>query len=203
MTSSLSRAALAALAGLVSLIIAAPASAAVTLNFVETGTGVVGSFSGSLNLAGLTGFAGSGTFPSSISPGSAGFVFNSGLNGDRYPTSIVPAGFGSGGFAIPTAVSGGTFALFPSGGGTTQIFVPLGYVSGSPLSGSATFTGATLSSLGIGLGPFTTTLPSLDTITIIATPVPEPGTVGLMAAGLGVLGLVARRRRAKAVETQA
>jgi hypothetical protein len=199
MTTRLTRVALAALA---SLSIAAPASAAVTLNFIETGSGVVGSFSGSLDLTGMAGFPGGGNNPSFIEPSSGSFVIRP-LDGDRYESSGVPALFGTGGLALPTSVSGDTFALFPSGGGFKQTFVPLGYVSGAPLSGSVGFAGATLASLGIGLRPFTTTLPSNDTITIIATPVPEPSTVGLMLAGLGVLGLVARRRRAVAGASQA
>lgn len=35
----------------------------------------------------------------------------------------------------------------------------------------------------------------LDNLTMTAVPVPEPGTYGLMAAGLGLLGWLARRRR--------
>jgi hypothetical protein len=31
---------------------------------------------------------------------------------------------------------------------------------------------------------------------VTVTPVPEPGTLGLMAAGLGVVGMVSRRRKA-------
>jgi hypothetical protein len=34
-----------------------------------------------------------------------------------------------------------------------------------------------------------------DALSITVTPVPEPGTWGLMAAGLGVVGWLARRRR--------
>jgi hypothetical protein len=36
----------------------------------------------------------------------------------------------------------------------------------------------------------------LDNLTMTAVPVPEPGTYGLMAAGLGLVGWLARRRRA-------
>ena len=35
----------------------------------------------------------------------------------------------------------------------------------------------------------------LDNLTMTAVPVPEPGTYGLMAAGLGLVGWLARRRR--------
>lgn len=35
----------------------------------------------------------------------------------------------------------------------------------------------------------------LDNLTLTAVPVPEPGTYGLMAAGLGLVGWLARRRR--------
>jgi hypothetical protein len=200
MTTRLTRFALAALA---SLSIATPASAAVTLNFIETGSGVVGSFSGSLDLTGMALTPSLASPASFMNPFSGNVGFYSASAFDRYAAASAFQEFGFGGFSAPTAVSGDTFGL--DSGAFVRVDVPVGYVSGSLLSGSATFVGSTLADLGIALesGPFVYTLPSADTITITANPVPEPSTVGLMLAGLGVLGLVARRRRAVAGASQA
>jgi hypothetical protein len=199
MTTRLTRVALAALA---SLSIAAPASAAVTLNFIETGSGVVGSFSGSLDLTGMSLTPSLASPASFMNPFSGVVGFYTASAFDRYAAAPAFQEFGFGGASAPTAVSGDTFGLRS---GSFRVDVPVGYVSGSLLSGSATFAGSTLADLGIALesGPFVYTLPSADTITITANPVPEPSTVGLMLAGLGVLGLVARRRRAVAGASQA
>jgi hypothetical protein len=183
------------LAGLVSLAFATPASAAVTMNFVETVTGVTATFNGSLDLTGLTSFGIGGGEPN-IQPDIGRFVFNIELihNSSLYSTSAVPASFGSGGLTVTTTNSGHVFGITPLTPTEAFVFVPVGYVSGSPLSGTATFSGATLASLGIGSGPFVTTFGNGDTITIMATTIPEPSAFALVFTGLGMLGLVARRR---------
>ena len=80
--------------------------------------------------------------------------------------------------------------------------VPLGYTSGSSISGSAVFTNQTFSSLGLTPGSYTYTLPN-DTVTVnIVAPapaVPEPSSVASMGVGsLGLLGLLVAARRKKA-----
>jgi PEP-CTERM motif len=197
-------------AGLVSLAFAAPASAEVKVNFVETATGVNASFAGSLDLTGLFGPLFGGSL-SGIDPSSGGIRFTTAVQTDRWVLGVEPLPFGSGGAATPTSLSGDAFAFFvnvspPGGGGSfpgPTILLPFGYVSGSTLSGSASFAGATLSSLGIGLGPVVNTLGNGDKITIFATPVPEPGAYALMLAGLGVLGFTARRRQKQMKGVQA
>ena len=78
----------------------------------------------------------------------------------------------------------------------SEIRLPLGYVSGAPLaSASATFSGATLASLGLTQGTYAYNWGSggsADSLTVNI--VPEPTTGALLALGIFVL---AARRHSK------
>ncbi len=194
MPSSMSRS---LLAGLVSLAFVAPASAAVTLNFVETGAGVVGSFSGNLSLSGLT-LVGGGGQGAEIFPSKGEFA-TAGPAVVTYRGSFMPVAYGTGGLAGPSSTSGDALRMnvIPDFG--SLISVPANYVAGSPLAGTMTFfAGSTLANFGMTPGSYITALPGGDSITVNVIPVPEPSTYALMLAGLGVVGYMARRRRGQA-----
>ena len=119
----------------------------------EVGPDVVLSGTGTANLSSLTltgPYGGSGTF---IRP-SSGF-FNVGPNGseDWYSgiTLSTPTSFGSGPLTIADSSLGDIFGL----SGFGDVKVPAGY-SGGLLNGTATFTGTTLSTLGVTVpgGPY-------------------------------------------------
>jgi hypothetical protein len=83
---------------------------------------------------------------------------------------------------------------------TADIFDPVG-IGSYDFTGN--FTGSATSFLTIG-GPIVAPKGTsyFGTVTVSAVPVsavPEPGTYALMLAGLGVMGVVARRRKSASV----
>ncbi len=117
------------LAGLVSLAFVAPASAAVILDFVDTGAGVVDSFSGSLSLSGMT-LVGGGGSGGDIHP-TQGFFSSIGTF-DTYLGSFTPTPYGTGGFGGPSSSSGDRLSLRVIPGFGSLLGVSAGYVAGSP-----------------------------------------------------------------------
>jgi hypothetical protein len=85
------------------------------------------------------------------------------------------------------------------------LIVPAGYISGNPLSDSATYDGATLASLGLTPGTYTWTWldsSGLNTagsfeIDVLAPTTPLPAALPLFATGIGGLGLLGWRRKRK------
>ena len=159
----------------------------------ESGPDVTCSGSGSANLAALTmitGFAGGGLAPNSPSvlvgpPGAFTEV-------DAYYSIVSAPTFGSGAL---TSATTGTGAIF--GVSSTVLVVPVGYVSGTPLSTStSTFAGATLSSLGMTPGTYVWTWGeggTADSATL--TVVPEPAAWCLLLIGIGGGNFLRRRRK--------
>lgn len=177
-----------------------PAFAVLTFTLSENAGDVVLTASGSLDTTGLV--VGSPFSCSSlggvISAGRGSFCVGAGLGVDYVGSAGAmtgPTSIGSGGDFFATSTSGDTVFLIRSSGG--RVALPLSYVSGSPVSGTATFAGATLASLGVTPGTYTWTLPtgggSAESIVLLAgapaTSVPTLGEYALLAlAGLLVLG---------------
>jgi hypothetical protein len=154
----------------------APSGFSVTI--VESGGNVVMSASGSLNINGLTlvnpsagPFGGGG-----IGIASAEFLMvrTSGLNGAQYSGfTTTPSNFGTGGGASSTSSSGNTFGVLETVPGTKSLIVPIGYTTGTAISSTQTFSGATFSSLGLTPGTYTYTWGSganADSIVMTITP---------------------------------
>ena len=172
------------------------AHAAFVFTLTQVGGNVVVNGGGTLNTTALNP-DGTGNYFAFVSPSAAGLY-----GGPTNPTALAfysgltgPASFGSGGMKSASAGSGDLVGFFRS---STDLVVPAGYVSGTALSDTDTYTGQTFASLGITPGTYTYTWgtgTTADSLTINAS-VPEPGTWALLAVGTGALALAALRRRA-------
>ncbi len=100
---------------------------------------------------------------------------------------------GSGAETIADSGSGDQFGVGDSTG-TFFIFVPVGYVSGTSLSSTATFNNTTLAKLGITPGTYTYSWDGV--LAVDVSGVPEPSTWAMMALGFAGLGFLAYRKRA-------
>jgi VPDSG-CTERM motif len=174
---------------------------AYTVTLEQIGSNVVATGSGAFDLTGLTfltsgqvsGFPGVAPSDGIIHTGPTGLV-----NFDAYIGFTGPSSFGSGGLAVLTNIGSGD----PVGiDALVQLYLPLGYVSGSALSSSATFNNATLASLGVTPGTYVWTwgtgVDQRFTLQIgsVGVPgVPDGGsTVSLL--GFALFGLAALRRK--------
>ena len=173
------------------------AKAAAIIDFVQSGSNVVATGSGSLNTSALTNFGlvtnGTGSVNATYPEAMLGAPV---VNGDSIQTYISIAGpstFGTGGYFMASSGSGSVFGLYAGG----QLAVPGGYVSGNTLSSSDTWTGTTLAGLGLTPGSYVyswgTPGTTYDTLTInVGSATPEPGSLSLMI--LGGAGLLVRRK---------
>jgi hypothetical protein len=154
-----------------------PSGLVVTIS--EVGSDVIMSGSGSLNLTGLSDGsvqAGGGINGTSGQwvIGSSTLFFAKKFFGNNL--NVYPSSFGSG-YTAPTSYSGDTFGI-QNGSLGKDIIVPIGYTSGSPLSGTATFANKTISSMGLTPGTYLYDWGS-DSITLeietpSSTPTPTP-----------------------------
>ena len=168
--------------------------AAIVIDISQVGSDVYMVYTGSINLTDLT-------LNGSQSDANTGFVptipfielgaFNVSL--DRYSGTVTgDGGFGTGGSFYSTPTATGDHLTFQGDGNDFR--VPAGYVSGSPLSGDATYVGQTLSSFGLIEGVYTYQWGSganQDSVTINI--VPEPASAALL--GIGLIGFATRRKR--------
>lgn len=180
------------------------AEAAYTLTVSQSGSNVVASGSGSINTTALTD-AGPASWFAEVYPS---FSFGSMIAVG--PTSSVgvnnfisisgPASFGSGPQVLASSGSGTLVAVMANSG----FELASSYVSGSGMSGTATWNSQTLASLGLTPGTYTWTWGSgetADSFTLIivspvpATPVPSSLYLGIAGiVGLGLLQLFRMRR---------
>jgi hypothetical protein len=182
---------------------ATSAQASVIVNAVETGGDVVISGGGTLNLAewviNINAQMSGGRVDAGADPSGGRVILGLGspqVFTDEYSNAspvIGPLVIGTSNIAFfADAGSGDIFGI--DFGIPRSLNVPIGYVSGAPLSGSSTYTSKTFASLGIDVGSYVWSWGSggtRDSFTLNF--VPEPSTAVLMS--LGLVGLASRRRR--------
>ncbi len=171
------------------------ANAAVTVNFSQVGSNVVATASGSLNLTGLTALSGY-SLDKGVNPAIAYVGVGSAASVTAYSGLTGPNTFGSGNYTLASSVSGTGFALNATSFGSPYAFVPIGYVSGSAISGTDTFLNQTFASLGLTAGQYVfSSRNDSVTINIGAGADPEPATWAMMLLGFGGIGAEVRRQR--------
>ncbi|MDO6416477.1 PEPxxWA-CTERM sorting domain-containing protein [Sphingomonas sp. BIUV-7] len=184
-------------AALAAVVLPASAQAALVINVAQVGTSVIFTGSGSFNTAGLTQYSPSQPFQSS--PGvNPSYSLNVGVSA---PISIFTGltGKALGTFANFTSASAATGDAFGLNYGLNGINVPVNYISGTQLAGTATFLNQTIAGLHLTAGSYVFSSSSAnDTLTINVGPlaaVPEPATWAMMVGGFGLLGAAMRRRK--------
>lgn len=182
---------------------ASAAEAAVTLNIVQSGSDVVATVNGSIDTAGLSPFQ-TGVLNANLTSPSQGFIGLGVGTVDLYALGFTgPASWGPGVITDASSTAGSAFVISASVGGVPpRVYVPTGYVSGSPISATESFLGQTFASLGMTPGTYVYTSRAGDTVTVnIGSAVPEPVTWAMMLVGFGAIGLVTRRPRKRELRT--
>lgn len=162
----------------------------------QVGSNVVATGSGAIDLTGLSFITGSslaaGMYPTlpDIFTGPAADTMT-----DLYTGTLSgPTSFGSGGYTAASSGSGDFVGIdIPA----DALFVPVSYVTNDPLSDTSTYDNATFASLGVTPGTYVWTWGSGadQSFTLDIGTTPLPATLPLFATGLGLVGLVAWRRK--------
>ena len=133
-------------------LVASRSEAAVVIDITQSGSDVVTTGSGNLDINGLTFVSTSFTSGAMIPAQAVIVVGPAGVatNLDLYSAISGPSSFGSGAFT--EAASSGSRDIF--GISIGRLVVPANYVSGTSLSGTDTYTNTTISSLGLTPGTY-------------------------------------------------
>jgi hypothetical protein len=180
------------------LLLASPATsrADVIVNMEQIGPNVIATGGGSIDTTNLTflGITNNQAYVFAGNPsGSVAVVGGTTIvPEDVYRGITGPSSFGSGSQFFATSGSGDGFGVVAN----TVLDLPSGYISGSPLSATSTWSGRSFSSLGLTPGSYTWTWGAgahadSFTLNIGAAPVPEPTTLTMALFG-GLAGIGAR-----------
>lgn len=197
-----------------SLLIAGPASAAVTIDMREVSGDVIVTALGSIDTTGMRVFAGPEYLGEPYGLEAEPFAIDFGRPGPYTIFSFARSGLsgiGGGKGVIEADYRAGSGFYFNAGEGANPSLLGLyvDYESGTALAASMMFLGRTFADMGLTRGSYSWALPA-DTITVNVGPpiippppapppieaaVPEPGSWAAILAGFGVLGGALRRGR--------
>lgn len=165
------------------------ANAGIDVFIFEAGGNVETTFSGTFDLDATGGLHGNFNGYNGFLPDIGAYA--TGGNVDTYFIDALEwTRYGPGGFGNWDVFTGDAFVLFTD----PVLGLPGGYVSGDFISGTTTKFGATLASLGMDIGNYTTLITGASGVSDYVTihvAIPAPGALAL----LGVAGLLGRRRR--------
>lgn len=167
-------------------------SAGVILTIQQSGDNVLASADGTIDTAALTHVI-FGSMTAEVYPSSGFALVGTSAIQDEMSGILGPSAIGPGPPATATTAAGDSIGVF---GAAQSILVPLDYISGNPLSGTATWAGQTIASLGLTPGTYTWTWgtgPTADsfTVNVGGQAVPEPTSICL--ALIGSVGIFAAR----------
>ena len=180
-----------------------PIHAEVIVDIYQSGPNVLSSYSGTINLTDLAFLGEAGPTPAFITPDIATEVFEGTPGGAPvYGGITAPADFGTGNETLATTTAGDTFGF--AGDGVEELLLPIGYISGSSISGTDTWDGTSLAGLDLKAGTYTYTWGTginADSVVVNIgiAPVPEPSSLGLMSLVVLALVVLLRGRRASSV----
>ncbi|WPJ94618.1 PEP-CTERM sorting domain-containing protein [Coraliomargarita algicola] len=167
------------------------ADAIVNIQIQEIGSDVVITGSGTINTTELSAAASNDIKGLNLAFG----FFTIGASDNSYLVTVTGPGggvLGTDGYTPATSVSGDAMGF---GSGGSSIVVPVGYVSGDPLSGSGIWAGESLESLELNVGSYSWTWGSgANADSMHVTIVPEPSSAALLV-GCAALGFASRRRK--------
>jgi len=180
------------------------AQAGYVVDLTQQGSNVVATGRGPIDLAGLSFYA-SCTCMAGLGPGFGTGPINAIGTGalvevdDAYSGFTGPTSFGFGSFVYPNSGSGDLVILDETVG---VLDVPAAYVSGSALTSTSTYDGATLTSLGVTPGTYKWTWgtgPNQNFTLVIGTTgaVPEVSTWAMMLLGFAGLSFLGYRKARK------
>lgn len=177
---------------------APPVQAAYTATLEQERSDVVATGSGTIDLVGLT-FVSSGSGDEAGISGGLGIIVLGPVNfqpSDGYGRFAGPTSFGILGLITASSGSGDRIGIDRDSG---ELFRTSGYVSNSILSSSATWDNKSFASLGVTPGTYVWSWGSVladDTFTLkIGVPIAEPSGARLLGLPLGLVMLLAARRR--------
>jgi hypothetical protein len=178
-----------------------PVHADVMVYIYQSGSNVVSSYSGTIDLTGLAANGSDGITTAYIWGADAVEVFGPTVAGQPVYLGITgPTDFGDGAATEASSSTGDTFGY---GGLAQDLLLPLGYVSGSFISGTDTWDDTTIAGLGLTPGTYNYTwgtgTDGSFSFNVGTAPVPEPSSLGLLSLFVLALVVLSRGRRASSV----